>query len=168
MVDHGVARPLLVYSLDLVWKAEMLGGKNKKSWFSWNRGKPKVEKRVTVKTPVKTKCPINVVVTTTNWETAAPFSPRDPTRGVSALPSHRCLLASSLGTRGVGRVRRRESRERRECPTFVWREMRYQRFLMAAPLEWGGNFGRQGSSAPASWEKTESSPEEQVELRVSG
>lgn len=47
-------------------------------------------------------------------------------------------------------------------------EMRYQRFLMAAPLEWGGNFGRQGSSAPASWEKTESSPEEQVELRVSG
>ncbi|TNN69018.1 hypothetical protein EYF80_020721 [Liparis tanakae] len=39
---------------------------------------------------------------------------------------------------------------------------------MAAPLEWGGNFGRQGSSTPASWEKTESSPEEHVELRVSG
>lgn len=49
-----------------------------------------------------------------------------------------------------------------------WARARPQRFLTAAPLAWEGSCGRQGSSAPASWEKTESSPEEQVEPRASG
>lgn len=44
-----------------------------------------------------------------------------------------------------------------------------QRFLNGTPrFGCGGNLGRQGSSALGSWENTESSPEEQVELRVSG
>lgn len=44
-----------------------------------------------------------------------------------------------------------------------------QRFLNdTTRLGFGGNLGRQGSSALGSWENTESSPEEQVELRVSG
>lgn len=33
--------------------------------------------------------------------------------------------------------------------------------------DWGVGVGRQGSSAPASWEKTESASDEHVELRVS-
>lgn len=40
---------------------------------------------------------------------------------------------------------------------------------LSPPLACGGGYlGRQGSSGRGSWEKTESSPEEQVELRVSG
>lgn len=64
------------------------------------RGMPKVKRRVTTTSPVKTKCPINATAATTKkQETAVPFSTRDPARGVSALPSHRRRLASSLETR---------------------------------------------------------------------
>lgn len=38
----------------------------------------------------------------------------------------------------------------------------------SAPWLCGGQRGRQGSSGSGSWENTESSPEEQVELRVAG
>lgn len=43
-----------------------------------------------------------------------------------------------------------------------------QRRLSPPLASWAGCRGRQGSSGNGSCEKTESSPEEQVELRVSG
>lgn len=113
---------------------------------------------------VNTKCPQNISVTK-NWETAAiaVHTIRQAQQCLWArLSEDKCSLASSLGM--WGQVQPLEAGRKGN----VWKKMRFQRFLMAAPLEWGGNFGRQGSSAPASWEKTESSPEEQVELRVSG
>lgn len=147
---------------------------------------PKVERRVRIcsfltpwqtSTPGNTKCPINVVTTSPprpRKRLCVLFGPRDPfqvLQGASKplYSQSTSVLASSLGARG--RVQPHEAEcggQEEEMSVFVWVEMRYQRFLMAAPLECGGNFGRQGSSAPASWENTESSPEEQVELRVSG
>ena len=119
--------------------------------------------------PINTECPINTV-TAENWENCCTLQSVWPNKFCkvtqsSFLTEHQCFFSFISGNMGKSPTPR--DRERRKCQCLNG-EMRYQRFLMAAPLEWGGNFGRHGSSAPASWEKTESSPEEQVELRVSG
>lgn len=59
---------------------------------------------------------------------------------------------------------RRHPRKHRRVPQML----RHQRLFSPPLARWGGCLGRQGSLGRGSWEKTESSPEEQVELRVSG